>query len=185
MTPQEAAAVEPIDWQAVPVLAGLSAAEWQPLAEAVVLARYRAGATILAEGTQSQNLWVVLEGTCTVSRQGPPGGPGVILAELGPNSQFGEMSFFQPVPHSASVRAQTAVTLLKIPRADFDRLLNHGCCGAYKVAVNLVASLAERLRRMDEWVTELVTAHPTDQPAPVRADEWATFRTQIMQQVSL
>lgn len=185
MTPQEASAVELIDWQALPVLDGLSAAEWQPLAEAAVIAHYRAGETVLVEGAQSQNLWVVLDGTCTVSRQGSAGGAGVVLAELGPGSQFGEMSFFQPVPHSASVRAKTDLKLLRIPRPDFDRLLNHGCCGAYKVAVNVVASLADRLRRMDEWVTELVTAHPADKPAPVRSDEWAAFRTQIMQQVSL
>jgi CRP-like cAMP-binding protein len=107
-------------------------------------------------------------------------GEQLALAVLEPYSIFGEMSFFHKAPHSASVRAQTSVELLCIARGDYDDLIREGAWGAYKLAFNAVASLAERLRRMDEWVAELA-----GEPARAisstegRSSEWADFRDRM------
>ncbi len=169
------------DWRSVPLLSGLSTADWQSLSQAARLVEYVAGEVVIEEGGQSQNLWVVVSGSCQVVQRAPRGGE-VLLAELGPYQQFGEMSFFHPRPHSASVRAKGPVQVLQIARGDFDVLVSDGCCGAYRLAVNVVSSLAERLRRMDDWVSQLVSDQPgpAAATAPPRADEWARFRDQLL-----
>ena len=112
---------------------------------------------VVRQGEDSHTLWVVLEGKCEVVKHLDA------LARtirwcwpfLEPYSHFGEMSFFSPAPHSASVRAQTAVTVLAIDRRDYDDLIRQGIWAAYKLAYNTGRSLSDRLRRMDEWVAEL------------------------------
>ena len=74
----------------------------------------------------SQNLWILLEGTCEVFRQengGEPGSLPLVLATLEPYAAFGEMSFFQTAPHSASVRGETRVKLLCLTKSQSDELL--------------------------------------------------------------
>ena len=93
-----------------------------------------------------------------------------MLATLEPYNNFGEMSFFHPAPHSASVRAQTQVKLLYIERSKYDQLLTEepACCS--KLAMNTVASLADRLRRMDEWVDELLSKSAVSHACPSGID---------------
>ena len=98
-----------------------------------------------------------------------------MLAVLKPYSHFGEMSFFSPAPHSASVRAQTAVMALGIDRRDYDDLIRQGIWAGYKLAYNTVQALADRLRQMDEWVAELAAHNPTGE----RVAEWSTFRDKL------
>ena len=69
---------------------------------------------------------------------------------------FGEMSFFNPAPHSASVRAVTGVEVFRLARDKYDMLLRVGSLAAYKLALNTVAVLSDRLRRMDEWACNRV-----------------------------
>ncbi|HUY93370.1 MAG TPA: cyclic nucleotide-binding domain-containing protein, partial [Pirellulales bacterium] len=110
----------------IPMFRGLSEAEARHLAQIVGVADYAPAQTVIEQGAQSQRLWVLLEGKCEVwhtqNGQTPAADP-VMLATLEPYSNFGEMSFFHPAPHSASVRAQSQVKLLYIERASYDRLL--------------------------------------------------------------
>jgi CRP-like cAMP-binding protein len=85
------------------------------------------------------------------------------------------MSFFHPAPHSASVRAKTEVKLLYIERPAYDRLMTQEPCCCSKLAINTVASLADRLRRMDEWVDELVSKNAATERVP----EWNRLRATL------
>ena len=71
-----------------------------------------------------------------------------------------------------------------IERGDYDDLIRDGAWGAYKLAFNAVEILAERLRRMDDWVAELTRAQPVASPAaaPVgdnHTSEWSDFRERL------
>ncbi len=77
------------------------------------------------------------------------------------------MSFFSPATHSASVRAKTDVQLLRLARADYDDLIRDGVSAGYKVAYNVLQSMADRLRRMDDWVARLA-AHQVTNAAQTR-----------------
>ncbi len=161
----------------LPIFAGMSAKEIEQLAKIAEIKSYRPDEVILDQGQNSQNLWVILEGKCQVVKlAGADNSHTVDLADLGPRDHFGEMSFFHAAPHSASVKAQTTVRVLRISRTDFDRLVELGCAAAYHLALNSVEQLADRLRRMDDWVTDLVANmndnHQTEH-------EWSRFRDKL------
>lgn len=173
----------------IPIFRGLSLDECQRLTDVVSIHDFRPGETVIKQGEQSQRLWVLLEGKCEVfhhldgekvveknaAETAAKAGEPIVLATLEPYSNFGEMSFFHPAPHSASVRAKTAVKLLAIERSKYDRLCERESSAACKLAMNTVASLADRLRRMDEWVDELVSKGQTNQRVP----EWNRLRATL------
>jgi len=129
---------------------------------------------IITQGKHVPNLWFIREGRCEIRRR-TDAGRDLKLAELGPNSQFGEMSFFHAAPHSADVIALTDMKLLKMARADYDQLSAEGNPIAFKLAINSLEQLADRLRRTDQWITELVCKED-HQPTPT---EWTSFRKLI------
>jgi CRP-like cAMP-binding protein len=152
----------------------LDGKEIRELAAVAASHEYEPGEIVLEQGKSSQNLWLVLDGKCEVIRDSErPGKKPVALAEIGPGHHFGEMSFFHAAPHSASVRTKTAAHLLRISRADYDRLIGANCSAAYKLAYNTIGSLAERLRNADDRIAQL-TAGQTEP-----SSEWSTFRGKV------
>lgn len=161
-----------------PLFANLTDDEREQIAAIAQLVSYAPGEVVLRQGKSSQNLWIVLEGECEVFRSVDRDGTteDVLLATIKPADCFGEMSFFHAAPHSASVRAKTAVQLLRIAREDFDHLIRNGNCAAYKIAYNALERLAERLRRMDDWVAQLLA----DSGRKNRSREWYRFREAML-----
>lgn len=161
----------------IPIFRGFSAAEWKRLLEIAEVGEFAPGEVILTQGQRSQRLCVLLEGSCEVfhTLAGENSSEPTTLATLEPLANFGEMSFFHPAPHSASVRAKTAVKLLVIERAHYDELCKEQDSAACKLALNTVESLAERLRRMDDWVDELVHRGQANQRIP----EWTRLRATL------
>jgi len=166
----------------IPLFAAMSPHERKRIIGVATCEVFSPGEVVLEQGGQGQDLWVVLEGTCKVIKQSQKTIPCAIeLAELRRPDHFGEMSFFQPEPHSASVEAITPLSLLRIPRDRYDQLLEHDEIAAYKLALKVVDSLADRLRRMDHWVSDLVCS---DQPREA-ASEWNHFRDKLFKHWSL
>ena len=153
---------------------GLTDDERQQLRDLLQHESFSAGKTILQEGRSTQILWVVLRGHCQVVKETRNGGEQQ-LAVLEPGYVFGEMSFFQPAPHSASVRALDAVEVLRLDREKYDQLLHRGSTVAPKLAMNIIAVLADRLRTMDDWTCELVEKAE----AGKHRDEWRDFRSKL------
>ena len=161
----------------IPLFRGFSPAEWERLLDIVEVSEFSPGEVILAQGERSQRLCILLEGSCEVfhTLAGENSSEPTTLATLEPFANFGEMSFFHPAPHSASVRAKTAVKLLAIERSKYDALCKKQASAACKLALNTVESLAERLRRMDDWVDELVHRGQANQRIP----EWNRLRATL------
>ncbi len=164
----------------IPAFRNLNESEWHQLLEIAQEERFAPGQKIIEQGKVSQKLWIVLDGQCQVTKDHPHDGQTVVLAELEPYSLFGEMSFFSPAPHSATVVAKSQVKLLTISRADYDDLIRDGVVAAYKLAYNIVENVASRLRRMDEWVSDLATHAPHEgDHAPEKLPEWRRFRDKV------
>lgn len=161
----------------IPIFRGFGPAEWERLLDIADLKEFGPGEVILSQGERSQRLCVLLEGSCEVfhTLAGQTSSEPTTLATLEPFANFGEMSFFHPAPHSASVRAKTGVKLLVIERAKYDALCQEQASAACKLALNTVESLAERLRRMDDWVDELVHRGQANQRIP----EWNRLRATL------
>lgn len=158
----------------LPIFQGMSDDERSELLSIGHQVEISAGEQILTQGKLVQNLWFILAGKCEVNRH-TDAGCQIKLATLEPNTQFGEMSFFHAAPHSADVVAITDMELLRLGREDFDTLCAAGNPVAFKLAMNSLEQIADRLRRTDEWVTNLVCGED-QKPTP---SEWTTFRTII------
>jgi len=153
---------------------GMIASERQELLAMLENRSYSPGETILAEGESFQFVWIVLKGRCQVVKK-------VKSAEekelwvLEPCDVFGEMSFFNPAPHSASVRALSEVEVVRLPREKYDLLLRGGSLAAYKLAFNTMGVLVERLRRMDDWIADRMERNN----APEHHEEWMDFQSKL------
>lgn len=183
----------------VPILQRMHDSERRQLAELGTLVEFSAGQMVIEQGRSRQSLWILLDGRCEVFREPDAGQTGgrVRLATLEPYNTFGEMSFFHPADHSASVRAETPVTVLRIERADFNELVEEGASAASKLACNAIEVLAGRLRRMDQWIATLhhegqaaagpskaamqTAVQATAQADALRkANDWAEFRDRLL-----
>jgi CRP-like cAMP-binding protein len=164
--------------RSIPLFHGLNETECRQIAEVIQMHSFASGEPVIRQGESSRNLWVLLEGTCEVAKRlsaDDPDSESVVLATVEPYSHFGEMSFFHPAPHSADVRAKTNVKVLKISHVDYHDLIAEGVWAAYKLAYNVVIGLADRMRRMDDWVTDLMVR----QKEVVNQPEWSEFREKL------
>ena len=153
---------------------GMSPAERQELVGLLENRAYAPGAAIIAEGESFQYVWIVIEGRCQVVKKTKSGQEKELWA-LEPCGVFGEMSFFHPGPHSASVRALSQVEVVRLPREKYDQLLKGGSLAAYKLAFNTMGVLIERLRRMDDWIAERMERNN----APEHHEEWMDFQSKL------
>ena len=80
---------------------------------------YREGEVVLSQGEQSDNLYVVLSGTVSVSQQ-EGGEEELQVAELTCGDLFGEISMIQRCPTTATVTAASKSVVLYLTRGDFD-----------------------------------------------------------------
>ena len=132
------------------------------------------GVRILDEGNSTRYLWIIQSGSCEV-RKKLSNGNEQVLTQLSPYSIFGEMSFFKPAPHSASVVALSDVGTVRIPGDAFDKMLKAGAKGAQKVVFNTARIMSDRLRMMDKWTAEMVESCGSR----TKNAEWHDFRSKL------
>jgi CRP/FNR family transcriptional regulator, cyclic AMP receptor protein len=135
---------------------------------------FPAGSDILTEGLTYHGLWVLVSGRCEVVKGGP-GKRSNRLAVLEAGAVFGEMSFLDAAPHSASVRAMSDVDTMRLMRDNFEQLRVDCPSAADKIARSLILILSARLRRMDEWTCGLVENSDNER----HHDEWQQFRAKL------
>jgi CRP/FNR family transcriptional regulator, cyclic AMP receptor protein len=125
-----------------------SAAVLEDSMAASTLAR---GDVLFNEGDSGSQLYVVIEGKIKLGRTSADGREN-LLAILGPGQMFGELSFFDPGPRSATATAVTDVELKSLGHDALSPVLaTHP-----DVALALLNQLAGRLRRTNEVVGDLV-----------------------------
>lgn len=154
------------------ILEGLTASQRRRLLDSAEPRSYPPGAVILEEGQRNGGLWLVTRGRAEVVKM--TSAAPQTLAELGPGAVFGEMSFFSPVGHAASVRGITAVEALTLTSETFAALERSAPDLTYALTRAIVVVLSERLRRMDEWTGRLLA-----EVSPCRREEWSDFRAKL------
>ena len=162
------------DTTRIPLFQDMTPGERQSVLGRLEAETYGRGETILREGKSTQILWVIVGGRCEVVKARKNGGDQQ-LAVLEAGAVFGEMSFFNPAPHSASVRTLTEVEVARLSRESFEGLFASGCSAAFRLTANTARILAERLLRMDDWICDLVERPEAKQ----HRDEWRDFRTRL------
>jgi hypothetical protein len=123
----------------MPLFGRLTERELLRLMQAVEVRSYEEGQAVIVEGDRGDELFIVLDGTVTVSRGG------ATLTQLGVGEHFGEMALIRSVPRSATVTAGPQAELIIIRRADFFEILRTEHEAAVKMLWQFLGVLADRL----------------------------------------
>lgn len=104
---------------------------------------------ILKEGEvdQSSDLYFIGSGAISIALSGV-GDNNILVDTMGAGEFFGEMSWLEKKPRSASVFASEPCQLRKISGQNFQKIMNTNAVFASRIA----STLSERLRRLTEYV---------------------------------
>ena len=125
--------------KAVPWFAACSDDQLADVARLAERLQIEAGEVILREGRLGRELFIVLEGTATVTRDGRV----VNVIEAG--GSFGELAAIEAVPRTATVTARTDLDVLVIGPRQFEAMTD---IPGFRKA--LLASMSRRIRRADD-----------------------------------
>jgi CRP/FNR family cyclic AMP-dependent transcriptional regulator len=143
----------------LPLFAALDAESAETLEAAMTTRAVPRGHIVFREGDAGDRLFVILDGKVKIWRSAADGREN-LLAVLGAGDMFGELSLFYPGPRTASVSAVTDSRLASLDHDDLRPLL----LDRPAVAGQLLRALAQRLRRTNESLADLVF---TDVPGRV------------------
>ncbi len=85
---------------------------------------YRAGEVVIKQGDVGDYFYVVVKGTCVVTRETPLNKEGIKLAELKMGDTFGEEALISEARRNATVTMTTDGYLMRLGKDDFRTLLN-------------------------------------------------------------
>jgi CRP-like cAMP-binding protein len=144
----------PIDQEVIrkaPLFTALDDAAAASLLANMVSVKISKGSILFAEGDEGDQLYVIAEGKLKLGTSSGDGREN-LLSILGPGEMFGELSLFDPGPRTSTATAVTDAKLLSLGQEKLLPWLAENP----KVALQLLARLAQRLRRTNEAVGDLV-----------------------------
>ncbi|HXY27616.1 MAG TPA: cyclic nucleotide-binding domain-containing protein [Acidimicrobiales bacterium] len=117
-----------------------SAKELRSIRRALEEVRVPAGKVLCEQGTVGREFFLIVDGQASVRRNNRK------VATLAPTQYFGEMALLDRRPRSATVVADTDMTLLVLGQRQFNGLLD----AMPSLARKMLAAMATRLREADE-----------------------------------
>jgi CRP-like cAMP-binding protein len=144
----------PIDQEVIrkaPLFTALDDAAATSLLANMVSVKIAKGSVLFAEGDEGDQLYVIAEGKLKLGTSSGDGREN-LLSILGPGEMFGELSLFDPGPRTSTATAVTDAKLLSLGQEKLLPWLIENP----KVSLQLLAGLAQRLRRTNEAVGDLV-----------------------------
>jgi CRP/FNR family transcriptional regulator, cyclic AMP receptor protein len=109
------------------------------------------GQILFHEGERGDRLYVITDGKMKLGHTSTDGRES-LLAVLGPAELLGELSLFDPGPRTATATALTETSLMGLGHA----ALRPWLTGRPEVAEALLQALAQRLRRTNDQMADLV-----------------------------
>jgi CRP-like cAMP-binding protein len=113
-----------------------------------------AGHVFLRMGTPNASIFIVCQGAVRVERFGAA--EDIPIATLGAGQSFGEMSFLDASPATASVTAAEPTEVLVLTRAAVDRMIESYAPLAVKFWRNLALVLKQRLAKTNEVIDQYI-----------------------------
>lgn len=120
----------------------------------------RAGSLLVRAGDRSSDLYIITGGEYMVFDDSK--GEEFVLAILKRGDIFGEMSFLDGEPRSASVKAVTASQALRMDRDSLNGLREEAPDAAWKLVMGLASVVTTRLRRADDALTMTTSEDPEE-----------------------
>jgi CRP/FNR family transcriptional regulator, cyclic AMP receptor protein len=126
-------------FSSVPLFSECSKRELRLLGKTAIVEPRATGATLVTEGQTGANAFVILQGTCRVTRKGRR------VAQIEAGAVVGELSLLNPAPCNATVVADTHLDVAILRRRDFLALLE----SSPSISFKLLKSLAARVQQLD------------------------------------
>jgi CRP-like cAMP-binding protein len=123
----------------VPWFAACTEEQLSEMARIAERLRVQAGEVILREGRLGRELFVILEGTATVTREGH------VVNILHAGDYFGELAAIEAVPRSATVQATTDLEVLIVGPREFEAMME---IPGFRNA--LLSGMSRRIREADD-----------------------------------
>ncbi len=127
----------------IELFAELSKKELKAVSRLMTTIDIKAGRQLMTEGEPGREFLIIVDGTATVRRSGR------VLAQVGSGDFLGELAVIAGVPRTATVTADTAMTVSVLNRREFSALLDEQPRLARKVLVGAV----KRLHDLDSGLT--------------------------------
>jgi len=125
----------------IPLFANIETPKLKLLAFTSERVAFRAGETLFEQDEIGDAAYIIMDGEADVIRQGPDGP--VTLARVRRNDFVGEIAILCDMPRTATVRARTDLTTLRISKDLFFRMVNE----FPQMAVEIMRVLAQRLEK--------------------------------------
>jgi CRP-like cAMP-binding protein len=121
----------------IDLFAGLSKKDLAAIDRLMTPVDIKAGKEFIKEGTSGREAFIVVEGTASVWRNGK------LITSVGKGAIMGDMALLAGVHRSATVRAETDMTLEVLNRKEFDQLLDQSPGLARKLLVSTIKRVHE------------------------------------------
>lgn len=144
-----------------PMFESLDAAELSQVVQIMQVQSFRSGQAVFREGDDGDAWYVLFTGRGVVTKESPFG-PSQEIAVLEPPACFGEMAILDGSARSASVRAEGETQVFRFPRTPFQKLLDEGKLGAYKLVLAMAQVLSQRQRQITAKLADLLEEAPVE-----------------------
>src|SRR5580698_3731699 len=142
-----------------PLFEGLDEENARGLRRQMTEVHLNRGEHLFLEGQDGDRMYVVLDGKLKLTRAAADGREN-LLGVIGPGEMFGELSLFDPRPRTSTASAVTDATLAALAHDALRPWLPE----RPEVSMHMLQALAQRLRRANDVVADLVF---TDVPGRV------------------
>jgi len=156
-----------------PLFSALDDESAASLRASMTLVKVSKGNTLFKEGDAGDRLFVVVEGKLKLGTSSIDGREN-LLSILGPGDMFGELSLFDPGPRTTTATAVTDARVLALAHDQVIGLVTQHP----QVSLELLARLAQRLRRTNEVLADLVFSDVPGRVAKALMDLGSRFGVQ-------
>ncbi len=146
--------------RSAPLFAELNDQSYLAVRERMQESTYRRGEEIFREGTPGDRLYVVGAGKVKLGHTAPDGREH-LLAIIGPGEILGEVSLYDPGPRTATATALAKTVVVELQHTDLLRVLD----ARPEISQHLLRSLAIRLRRTNDKVSDLIFSDVSWEPS--------------------
>ncbi|MBE9504239.1 MAG: cyclic nucleotide-binding domain-containing protein [Proteobacteria bacterium] len=134
----------------------LNEEELKAVREIITEVDYMADKSVFEESQDGHTLYLIKSGEVKVTKKDPEGTEQV-LALLKEGDIFGEMSFLDGRPHSATVVAVHSTRILQIEKGKFDEFVDSHPKAAYKIMKTIVIQVDAIVRRMNTNYVDMLS----------------------------
>jgi CRP-like cAMP-binding protein len=136
-------------------MAGLTDAELATIGTRLRRAQYKPGEVVIRQGDQDRSVYIVANGTTTVSIQIAGAERQLRLFSYARGTIFGEMALLDRQPRSATVTADAEVVCYVLTEEAFEGLLAEHPLIAVRLLANVAREVSFRLRNLTRMISEL------------------------------